>query len=86
MTVYAYGTPSFLKYSVIGELGCQGVGRHDKDERDQGFEQADRRGYTILGTLHADPVNKRIQNVPALIHLRAVQVEHLVKTGIQHIP
>jgi len=63
---------SFLKYAVIGELGCQGVGRDDENKRDQRFKKADCRGYPVLGALHPDPVNKRVQNVSALIDLRAV--------------
>lgn len=74
-----------LKDPVIEKFICNIVGYGNEETGYGGFEHAHCRRRPELRVNQADAVDKRINNIAGLIHLRAVEVQNLIKPGVQYI-
>ena len=81
----AHEMPTPLEHFVVEFLVGDQIGRGDQQEGHHRFQQAHGGGGTKLGLLQAHAVDHGINDVASLIDRRAVQVEHLVKAGVEQI-
>lgn len=74
-----------LEDFIAGDLISNSVSAEDEEEADDGLEEADRCGETIVAIHETHPVDERVNDVPFAIDQRIVQVKNLIETDVQHL-